>query len=273
MSLASPESTAGEAHPPGYVYALGRVRAHFPTLALEKQYAQEAASSTSPGATDRELFQRVISDPTNRYLARKLCWSFNVEGIETYVLVPREPADLGFLIEALRASPDGGDLDVVVGTREGHAPPDYCNGAMLPVVAFDQIYSFDRATLVAGVPRPAGLTKAAQTDFTAAVGEVFDRILQLADNAGATDEHRALNYLSVRYPAVYAYTAAAYQRNTALTSIDVKLSRLSGARQVVDAIFSYTDRATDFTDKQFVRVDVTEEFPFLVTKLSPYYDR
>lgn len=23
----------------------------------------------------------------------------------------------------------------------------------------------------------------------------------------------------------------------------------------------------------FVRVDVTEEFPFLVTKLSPYYDR
>jgi hypothetical protein len=24
---------------------------------------------------------------------------------------------------------------------------------------------------------------------------------------------------------------------------------------------------------QFLRVDVTEEFPFLVTKLSPYYDR
>jgi hypothetical protein len=27
------------------------------------------------------------------------------------------------------------------------------------------------------------------------------------------------------------------------------------------------------TDKSFVRVDVTEEFPFLVTKLSPYIDR
>ncbi len=25
--------------------------------------------------------------------------------------------------------------------------------------------------------------------------------------------------------------------------------------------------------KQFVRGDVTDEFPFLVTKLSPYYDR
>jgi hypothetical protein len=29
----------------------------------------------------------------------------------------------------------------------------------------------------------------------------------------------------------------------------------------------------DFLEKFFVRVDVTEEFPFLVTKMSPYYDR
>jgi hypothetical protein len=27
------------------------------------------------------------------------------------------------------------------------------------------------------------------------------------------------------------------------------------------------------TEKMFMRVDVTEEFPFLVTKMSPYYDR
>jgi hypothetical protein len=36
---------------------------------------------------------------------------------------------------------------------------------------------------------------------------------------------------------------------------------------------SYTNSNTDFTEKFFVRVDVTEEFPFLVTKMSPYYDR
>jgi hypothetical protein len=42
---------------------------------------------------------------------------------------------------------------------------------------------------------------------------------------------------------------------------------------VVDVIFSYTNRNTDFTEAYFVRVDVTGEFPFLVTKLSPYYDR
>jgi len=30
--------------------------------------------------------------------------------------------------------------------------------------------------------------------------------------------------------------------------------------------------ASDFTEKYYVRTDVTEKFPFLVTKLSPYYD-
>jgi hypothetical protein len=48
---------------------------------------------------------------------------------------------------------------------------------------------------------------------------------------------------------------------------------LSGTRKLVDVVFSYTNRNTDFTEKFSVRVDMTEEFPFLVTKLSPYYDR
>jgi hypothetical protein len=56
-------------------------------------------------------------------------------------------------------------------------------------------------------------------------------------------------------------------------AINVRPSRLSGLRTIVDVIFSYTHRQTDVTEKFFVRVDVTEEFPFLVTNLSPYYDR
>jgi hypothetical protein len=50
-------------------------------------------------------------------------------------------------------------------------------------------------------------------------------------------------------------------------------SSLSSTRKIYKAIFSYTNRNTDFTEKFFVRVDATEEFPFLVTKMSPYYDR
>jgi hypothetical protein len=58
-----------------------------------------------------------------------------------------------------------------------------------------------------------------------------------------------------------------------LTAVEVRPSRLSGVRKIVDVILSYTNRQTDVTEKYFVRVDVTEEFPFLVTRLSPYYDR
>jgi hypothetical protein len=61
--------------------------------------------------------------------------------------------------------------------------------------------------------------------------------------------------------------------NAALAAVDVAPSPLSGTRKVVEVIFSYTNRNTDVTEKFFTRVDVTEEFPFLLTKLSPYYDR
>ena len=97
--------------------------------------------------------------------------------------------------------------------------------------------------------------------------------MQMADNAGATDEHRALNYCVVRYPAIYANAAEAFARDSSLTAVDVRISPLSGTRNIVDIIFSYTNRNTDVTEKFLVRVDVTEEFPFLITKLSPYYDR
>jgi hypothetical protein len=68
--------------------------------------------------------------------------------------------------------------------------------------------------------------------------------MQIADNAGATDEHRALNYLAVRYPAIYAQTAEAHEGNASLSGVEVRPSRLAGVRNVVDVIFSYTHRET-----------------------------
>lgn len=85
--------------------------------------------------------------------------------------------------------------------------------------------------------------------------------------------HRALNYLAVRYPAIYATAADAFARNASLAAVAVRQSSLSGGRNIVDVIFSFTNRNTDVVEKFFTRVDVTEEFPFLVTKMSPYYDR
>jgi hypothetical protein len=141
---------------------------------------------------------------------------------------------------------------------------------MLPVVAFDQIYAFDAGSLVRSLPKPENIEEGL---FRSAAEELFERVMQIADNAGASDEHRALNYLAVRYPRIYAKTAESHATGASLTALETRPSRLSGTRNIVDIIFSFTDRKTDVTEKAFVRVDVTEEFPFLITKLSPYYDR
>ena len=72
--------------------------------------------------------------------------------------------------------------------------------------------------------------------------------MQMTDNAGATDEHRALNYLTVRYPAIYAAVAQAQGRNSSLTAVDVRPSALTGVRNIVEVIFSFTDRAADVVE-------------------------
>ncbi len=253
-----------------YVYALGRIEPRFPSPAVEKEFAQVTGRTHTKGKTDREAMQSVLSARENRYLARQLCWVLTLQGLETYLLTPRDSADFDLLVEAVRPTPRPTDLDVVIGLRGPIAPPEMCNGLMVPIVFFDQIYSFDRDALIKSIPRPEKVTA---KEFQPAAEELFDRIMQMTDNAGATDENRALNYLAVRYPAIYARVAEQFATNASLSAVEVRSSPLSAVRKIVDVIFAFTNRTTDVTEKFFVRVDVTEEFLFLVTKMSPYYDR
>src|SRR3984893_3616204 len=265
----APGASTGAAAPPSYVYVIGRIGPRFPRLSVEKEFAQVTGRDKTVGLTDRQAMHAVLSKPENRYLLRQMCWVMTVEGLETYLLVPRDPADFALLVDAIRSTPGPMDLDVVVGMRGPIAPSEMCNGLVVPIVAFDQIYSFDRDSLMKSLPKPE---KTSAKEFAPAAEELLDRIMQLTDNAGATDDNRALNYLAVRYHRIYEAVAEAFARNESLSAVDVRPSSLSGTRNVVDVIFSFTNRSTDVVSKQFVRVDVTEEFPFLVTKLSPYYD-
>lgn len=269
--------TCGEAMQAGgeegatvFVYALGKIEARFPTLAVEKEFMQATGRAETNGQTDQEAFHTVLAERSNRYLVRKLCWVLVIEGLDTYILAPRDPADIDLLVEAVRPQPSRLDVDIVIGVLGPIAPPAVCNGLMVPIVVFDQIYSFDAPALVQAIPRPESMQA---KQFEPAAQELFYRIMQMADNAGATDEHRALNYLAVRYPAIYATAAEAFGRNLTLSAVDVAPSRLSGTRRVMDVIFSFNHRETDVAERFFVRVDVTEEFPFLVTRMSPYYSR
>ncbi len=253
-----------------YVYAIGRIEALFSNLAVEREFAQAAGRSETAGKTDRETFHDVLSKRENRYLLRQLCWILTIQGLETYLLLPRDPAALDLLVDTIRPAPNSKNVDVVIGLRGPIAPAEMCNGRMLPMVVFDQIYSFDCDAFIKSIPRPEKTTAA---QFGAAAEEVFNRIIQMTDNAGAKASDIALNYLAMRYPAIYHKAVEEFAKDFSFTEVEVRPSPLSGTRDVVDVIFSYTHRNTDFTEKFFVRVDVTEEFPFLITKLSPYYDR
>ena len=253
-----------------YVYALGRIEPRFPRLSVEKEYAQATGRAETAGLTDRQALHTVLSQPENRYLARQLCYILTIEGLDTYIVYPGDPADLQTLIESLRVNPQPGDIDVVIGRRGPIAPPDLCNGLTVPIVIFDQIYSFDRASFITSIPRPENTS---DEQFRPTAEELFDKMIQMADNAGATDADRAVNYCALRYPQIYAKAAESLAANSSLSGLEVRTSALSGPRKIVEVIFSYTNRSTDVTEKAFARVDVTEEFPFLHTKLSPYFDR
>ncbi|MFI5973100.1 hypothetical protein [Streptomyces sp. NPDC051452] len=255
---------------PSYVYVLGKIDYVPPSRSIEKELAQIVGRADASQLTDRQAVHQVISQPENRYLARQLCYVLSVHGIETYILRPRDCYGLDLLIDAIRPEPRPSDLDVVIGVRGPLASPALCNGLTVPVVTFDQIYSFDTEELVRAIERPEGMTA---EQFEPACYDLLRQVMQLGDNAGDTDEARVLNYIAVRYPRFYEKTVEAYADNFALSAVQFRASRLSGTSRIIDVVVSYTHRRTDVTEKHFVRVACDGEFPYLVTKLSPYYDR
>jgi PatG C-terminal len=265
----SAAQASGSIGPPRCVYVIGHIEPRYPTLGMEKEARQAAARAGTAGETDREIMAKALQDPNNKYLVRRLCWVLLIQGIEHYILVPRD-GDFQPLVDAYRAEPKPGDLELAIGVLGPIAPPAMCNGLLVPILIFDRIYAFDRKSLLDSIPKPKN---ADPKQFTAAAGEMLDRILEQRDNAGATPEDIAVNYIAMQYTGTYKLGAEQLMKNASLTSINVLPSPLSGPRTVVDVVFAFNDRDNDVVSKYFVRVDVTECFPFLVSKMAPYYDR
>ena len=203
-----------------FVYAIGRIQPKFPSPGVEKEYYQVIGKLDTAGQTDYEAMRTSLSKKENKYLARQMCWIFSIEGIEAYILKPRDPADIDLLLDSIRAPPRGGDVDVVIGIRGPIAPPEMCNGLSLPIVVFEQIYSFDVDTLMKALPKSKEEKTKGEKYTTNSEGE-FYKIMQMADNFGATDEHRSLNYLAVRYQGYYEKTAQMYEQESSLINIEV----------------------------------------------------
>jgi hypothetical protein len=254
----------------GFVYAIGTIEADYPNAAIEREMqtlALHLGVGVAPnGATDDRHWQHAVLSKDlklTRYLARQLRWRLTIESFPIFVVAPSDPSYFDELIDALKRpkfakpKPRGGkraakeavpveasreydDLDVVVGVR-GNETPDGT------VVVMDQLFQVDR--------KQHDLCKLAD-------------LPQLADNRGLTDEERVWNFLAARYtpppPQIGAYQ---------LFSARATPSRLgSGIGRIWRAIYTYSNAAA--AEKEyFVRVDVTHEFPMIVSQMQPYLER
>ncbi|MBZ4415745.1 hypothetical protein [Myxococcus sp. RHSTA-1-4] len=268
----------------GYVYAIGKLRAVFPSKDLEKEYQQLLTPDDARAATEEQRLYNVLSRPENVFLAREMAWIFEIQDVATYVLQPRSSVELQSMVEAIKPDdPTQLEYDVIIGTQE----PISGVNVDLPAVIVNRLYHFTAKGFSESIPLPTGISQMptgtakdqATASFRALVLAIFQDMLQLADNTGDAEKHRALNYVSLNYPDIYALKwqpsgpgSSGLNDLLNFTGVEVRHSPLSNARTIMDVIFNYTS-TTGVVSRYYTTVDVTGQFPFLVTRLQPYFER
>jgi hypothetical protein len=245
---------------PFFAYAIGTIEPRFATLGLERELEQVTGHSTGGTSLDREILHEALSRPENAYVARRMCWVLVNGGVDACSLNPAAE----HLEEYVAASsPDAGRICAVVGDVSGEP----CLSSV-PAVEVAQLLSFTLEEFVAGVPPADGVDP---ERLAAAIGDVFRRIAGRDGNLGLTPEHRALNFIALRYPAVYHTVADGYAHAASLASIDTRHSHQQG-RTIVDVRVTMRGRQNDFFRRYRVRVDTSDVFPFLVSPLEEIFD-
>jgi PatG C-terminal len=127
----------------GYVYAIGTVTARFPSLNIEKEFMQAWGKQPTQVLTinDANKFA-VLSQGQNFYLAREMCWIFQSGDIDVFILQPRSYIELTDLVTCLAPTGSLVAYSMIIGELGPIAPPSLCNGAQLPVVTCNQVFSF-----------------------------------------------------------------------------------------------------------------------------------
>jgi hypothetical protein len=256
------------------VYAVGALEPRFPSLGVEREYEQLVGAERGV-RPESELLLDVVARPENDYLARQLCWVLVVQGGSELSLSTSPAVDVDDLVAAAAR----GQVTFV----SGWARSGGCLGIDSLDIVPAQLLTFTReeftANLVAQLsgsgdePADGGAAAPADTGAVSAqvISDLFDRILQRARNQGVSPDSRAVNYLALRAPAVYALVAEQLANGAVLVSVDAEHTH-SGGRTVVDVRFVFRSRRTDLVSRYLTRVDVTEVFPFLVSPLQQSYD-
>jgi hypothetical protein len=197
--------------------------------------------------------QKVLEAPENAYLVREMCFVLLVQGVETYILVPRSPPDYRMLVEASKT-----ELSAVIGTLGPVADASVCNGLTVPYLIFDMIYSFDKATLIAELPLPEGADEA---EFRKAAADIFNQVAQLIPTGRGME--RAVAYLTMRDPLFFHNIWNGFKRGAQLTSIETKPAPVNSTQNLVDVSVTMTDRSTGVQSCVYARVALASKLPYV----------
>jgi hypothetical protein len=251
----------------GPVVAVGAVTCAFPSLSVEKEFAQLLGQKDFKGFTDRQTMYSVLSKPENRYLARRMCFLFTPYGAgasPAYVLSPEEQDGIELLVDTLKRPPSSTEFDVVRGQVIGIAPPALCNAQQLPILSFYQLYSFGLDDFLGALPLPNNMKK---EEFKAVSDELFHRALYLASNASGPT--LGLSYAILSYAGLYRLVAEKYQQGYSLADIDVKPSRATPGS--ADIWLKFVERQTGFSETYSFTVNYSGPFAFLEEPLHPAF--
>ena len=253
--------------PPAYVYAIGQIEPRFPTLSAEKEFAQatgrDGRAFGSPGAARGSLAAR-----------KSLSGAAILLGPED-----REPGHLHPATARSRRSRSAG------GSGPANAAPNRCRcggrreRTHRPARAVQRAHGSDRGVrsdLLLRRRYPGEIDSATEGDRRQGLRSRRRRAV-LSDHAVGRQRRRdgraSRRELSCGpLSGDLCHGCRSFRAEQSLSAVEVRASPLSGTRRIMDVIFSFTNRQTDVIEKFFTRVDVTEEFPFLVTKMSPYCD-
>lgn len=260
-----PECASRGRPAPALIYAIGSVEARFPTIGIEREFQQrqgrlpEAAAEASRASQVRRVLE------ANPHVAVRMSYVFLAAGVPAFILAPTGRYLQDELLTAVEHTGDPDYWCVLIGRRGPMAGPEVAGGVLAPIVACDQLYCFSqeewKASLAEQLAPAIKAERINRRNLNRVTKELFAQILNSTENIGATDAHRALNYVLVQHPGLFL-AAAERAGKQVLERIEARQVHGLGARRIVAVIVTFLDMATGVPERLFTRVDVTEEWPF-----------
>lgn len=286
--------------PMDFIYVAGFIQAEFDNLGLEKEFERSLASSNDHGdaalfmpedvkqtLTDKHWYEdrayclyKHLSNPKNRYIARQMKWSLiNGYRDEMYRLEPNNQ-DLNALINALKPNDNNGSnrsdknantltpINVIGAYRQNAQEA-------LPSIQVLKIDMITGAEIVLKIHAQHGGFNDKK------IKKVVADMLSLSENNGDTDQDRALNYalrynLDIymgAYELIYNHASSHSDREVAQLNNVTVLTEICGERKIAKVIFDFQNVQNSIGQHWYCAIDVTDDYPFLLTKFKRYLPR